>query len=98
MLVRFHSRVSGDFSMFEDIAVSLLKKMGHSGTIPSAILPEDIPQALERLKQALGEEQEEPADGEEGEEPKVSMSRRAYPLIKMLEASLAENCEVMWEK
>jgi hypothetical protein len=84
--------------MFEDVAVFLLKKMGHSGTIPSAILPEDIPQALEQLKQALGEEQEEPADGEEGEEPKVSMSRRAYPLIKMLEASLAENCEVIWDK
>ena len=33
----------------------------------------------------------------DGEEPKVSLSRRAYPLIKMLEASFADNCEVMWD-
>lgn len=94
--VTFHSRAAGDFTMFEAVAVSLLKKMGHSGTVPSAILPEDIPQALQRLKANLATE---PAtDAEElGEEPTVTLSRRAYPLVKMLEASLAEPCEVMWD-
>ncbi len=96
MFVNFHSRAAGDFTMFGEVAVSLLKKMGHSGTIPSAILPEDIPQALARLQAALGDEPEERASAGDGE-PTVSLSRRAYPLIKMLEASLAENCEVMWD-
>jgi hypothetical protein len=94
--VTFHSRAAGDFTMFESVAVSLLKKMGHSGTVPSAILPEDIPQALQRLKAGLATEPD--ADAEEpGEEPTVTLSRRAYPLVKMLEASLAEPCEVMWD-
>lgn len=94
--VTFHSRAAGDFTMFDAVAVGLLKKMGHSGTVPSAILPEDIPQALQRLKASLASEP--PADAQEqGDEPAVTLSRRAYPLVKMLEASLAEPCEVMWD-
>ncbi len=94
-MIRFHSRAAGDFSMFEEVALALLKKMGHSGTVPSALMPEDIPQALQRLRDALQQEAPPPEAG--GEEPPVSLSNRAYPLVKMLEASLAENCEVMWE-
>ena len=94
-MVTFHSRASGDFSMFEEVAISLLHKMGHSGTVPSALMPEDIPLALHRLKGTLAQETDEAAP--EGEEPPVSLSKRAWPLIKMLEASLAEECEVMWD-
>jgi len=94
-MVTFHSRASGDFSMFEDVALSLLHRMGHSGTVPGALLPEDIPLALQRLKGALGDE---PAEAlPEGEEPPISLSKRAWPLIKMLEAALADDCEVMWD-
>ena len=94
-MVRFHSRASGDFSMFEEVALNLLHKMGHSGTVPGAVLAEDIPQALQQLRAALGHEVAE--EVAEGQEPPVSLSNRAYPLIKMLEASLAEHCEVMWD-
>lgn len=96
MFVTFHSKAAGDFMMSGEIALSLLKKMGHSGTVPSAIMPEDIPQALEKLKAAMSVE---PVEGvvNEGDEATVSLSRRAWPLIKMLEASIAEDCEVMWD-
>lgn len=94
-MVTFHSRASGDFSMFEDVALSLLHRMGHSGTVPGALLPEDIPLALQSLKGALGDEPVEALP--EGEEPPISLSKRAWPLIKMLEASLADDCEVMWD-
>jgi hypothetical protein len=94
-MVTFHSRASGDFSMFEEVAISLLHKMGHSGTVPSALMPEDIPLALQRLKGTLAQETDEAAP--EGEEPPVSLSKRAWPLIKMLEAALADDCEVMWD-
>lgn len=96
MFITFHSRAAGDFMMTGEIAISLLKKMGHSGTVPSAIMAEDLPQALERLKAAMSSEPAESA-ASEGEGPTVSLSRRAYPLIKMLEASIAANCEVMWD-
>jgi len=52
MLVKFDSE-AGSFTMNGDIAVQLLKAMGHSGTVPSAILPRDIPAALARLKAAV---------------------------------------------
>ncbi len=52
MLIKFDSEV-GSFTMAGDIAVQLLKAMGHSGTVPSAILPGDIPRALARLKAAV---------------------------------------------
>jgi hypothetical protein len=95
-LITFHSRAAGDFVMFNEVALTLLHRMGHSGTVPGALLPEDIPQALQRLRAKLASEPAVEA-GQAGDEPVVTLSRRAYPLVKMLEASLAAQCEVMWE-
>ena len=53
MLVTFSCDVYADTTYFGDIAQSLLKMMGHSGNVPGAILAEDIPKALERLKSAI---------------------------------------------
>lgn len=82
--------------MSGEVAITLLRKMGHSGTVPSAIMAEDIPAALDLLRASIVDESAEAVDSEE-DEPVVGLPRRAYPLIKMLEASLAEPCEVMWE-
>ena len=49
MLIKFNSDV-GAFTMFGDVAVPLLKAMGHSGTVPGALLAADIPAALALLK------------------------------------------------
>ena len=106
MLIRFRSRASGNITMFGDVAVKLLKLMGRSGNVPGAIMPEDIPAALQQLKTALSEygteipqerneEQEEP--GEFIDEP-VSLPTRAIPLIELFEGSLAEDVGVMWEE
>ena len=99
MLVRFDSRVGG-FTMFGDVAVQLLKMLGHSGTVPSALLAKDIPQALARLEAALagapaatGE-----ASDEDGETPKVSLRQRAYPLIELLARAAQADCDVLWDK
>jgi hypothetical protein len=53
MLVTFRSKAWGNVTLFGDVALTLLKMMGHSGTVPSALLARDIPSALARLKQAL---------------------------------------------
>ncbi|MEX0959373.1 MAG: DUF1840 domain-containing protein [Burkholderiales bacterium] len=104
MLVYFDSDV-GSISMFGDVAVKLLKLMGHSGTVPSAILAEDIPAALARLDSAL----EGPSDGRDAQEHKnadaeeadkgeapVSLKRRAHPLIDLLTRAAQRNCDVTW--
>jgi len=76
--------------------------MGHSGTVPGAILAEDIPAALECLVAAIQAEQQLPEQkqtgDEEDSEPVVSLSRRAFPLIELLEAAAKKKCNVMWNK
>jgi len=102
MLVTFDSNVGG-FTMFGDVAIKLLKMMGHSGTVPSAILPEDIPAALERLKAALSIEGPSAAPGpgatddSEKKEPPVSLQQRAYPLIDLLTRSAQRGSAVTWK-
>lgn len=99
MLVTFRSKAYADITMFGDVAVQLLKLMGHSGTVPGALLPEDIPAALERLNASLQQlEQTAPTERSEGEEPPVSLSHRAMPLISLLQAAARQNTQVMWDK
>jgi hypothetical protein len=100
MLVRFDSSV-GSFVMFGDVAVELLKMMGHSGTVPSALLAADIPAALARLKPAVAQAPE-PAPPPEADgrpaEPRVSVRQRAFPLIDLLERAARARADVLWDK
>jgi len=106
MLVTFHSKASGSITMFGDIAVTLLKLAGHSGTVPGALLAAQIPAALARLEQALpaaGAKVESvrsvpPGAEEVDAEPPVSTRQRAYPLMQMLSAAARRGCDVMWEE
>ena len=92
--------------MFGDVAVTLLKMMGHSGTVPSALLAEDVPRALARLERELAaigpEEQsgksEAPRDDDADASAPVPLRLRAYPLIQMLSAAAREGSDVMWEE
>jgi hypothetical protein len=47
MLVTSTTKTYADITMFGDIALTLLKKMGHSANVPGAILAADIPAAKE---------------------------------------------------
>ncbi|MEJ2455147.1 MAG: DUF1840 domain-containing protein [Candidatus Thiodiazotropha sp.] len=100
MLVTFSCPAYADITMFGDVAVRLLKMMGHSGTVPSALLAEDIPTALERLEKAIDKEKKlhEPVEmnKDEDDEPPVSIPHRALPLIDLLKAAANANCYVMW--
>lgn len=103
MLVTFHTKAYADITMFGDVAVALLKMMGLSGAVPSAIHPEDIPEALQRLQAAVAKHETERSatqtsdQDEEGETP-VTLSHRAMPLIELLQAALADHRDVMWDK
>lgn len=101
MLVTFSCPVYADITMFGDVAIRLLKLMGHSGTVPSALLAVDVQPALERLEAAIEADKQSPeseksANGEDGE-PIVSLSQRAFPLIELLTAAAKANRNVMWD-
>jgi hypothetical protein len=105
MLVTFRSKASADVVMFGDVAVRLIKLMGHSGVVPSAILAEDVGAALCQLKQAIEANKAEGAGKhssqtgkDDSDPPAVSLANRALPLIDMLTAAGAAKCNVMWDK
>jgi hypothetical protein len=88
--------------MFGDIAVRLLKMMGHSGTVPSALLAADIGPALQRLKAAVDSSAPEakPPPGKNGDDkqPNVSLKQRAFPLIELMERAAARGVDITWDK
>lgn len=104
MLVTFKTEAYPSITMFGDVALALLKLMGHSGNVPGALMPEDIPDALERLEAGVAanpgaplDPHGEKGDDEEGDRPHVSLASRALPLIELLRAAKADNKLVMWE-
>ncbi|WGZ94007.1 MAG: DUF1840 domain-containing protein [Candidatus Thiothrix putei] len=102
-MIRFTSPAAASVSMFEKDAKALIRMMGHSGTIPSAIRAEDVATALQCLEAALKAEaaqtdattKQPPADAEE---TAVSTNVRAYPLLELLRAAVAKQKNVMWEQ
>lgn len=100
MLVTFTSRAHADITMFGDVAKRLLEIMGMSGNIPGAIRPEDIPDALARLRKAVADEDAKDDDDEDDDDDQrsVSLSRRAWPLIELLAAAEREDSLVSWDR
>ena len=104
MLVTFKTEAHANITMFGDVGVALIKLMGHSGTVPGALMPEDVPAALERLEAAVAAAPEATLDPEgprhgdgESDEPRVSLAHRALPLIELLKDAAARQKYVMWE-
>jgi len=106
MLVTFHSKAWSSITMFSDVAVTLLKMAGHSGTVPSAMLAADIPSALARLEQKLaaagaedtGEKSARPDAEDADTPPAVGLRMRAHPLIELLSAAARKKCDVTWKE
>ncbi len=98
MLVTFTTKAYADITMFGDVAIAMLKMMGHSGTVPSAILATDVPVALSRLTAAIdAEKTSPPVADKDADEPVVSMAHRALPLINLLAAAAKAESNVMWK-
>jgi hypothetical protein len=98
MLVTFQSKFSR-ITIFGDVAVQLIRMMGRSGTVPSALLVSDIPEAIAHLKMAIDADEGIPVGIDEDDEHMVSVSlrHRALPLIELLQNAAREGSDVMWE-
>lgn len=108
MIVKFSTR-AGALTMHGDAAVTLIRAMGHTGTVPGAILVAELPTALARLKSSSEARGHEPLpqpggaalrnDRDDAErEPTVTLRMRALPLIEMIENALARDSDLMWER
>jgi len=87
--------------MLGDVAIRLLKLMGHSGTVPGSILAKDVPEALSLLQSALqkteNNEDQITSLHNDNDEPGVSLALRAFPLVELLTQADKEKCNVIWE-
>ncbi len=98
MLVTFTTEAYADITMFGEHALPLLKMMGHSGTVPSAIRAEDVPAALSLLTTAINAQKAaSPAEKQQGDKIVVSMANRSLPLINLLTAAAKAGKHVTWK-
>ena len=98
MLVTFTTDAYADITMFGDVALTMLKMMGHSAIVPGAIMEADVPVALSRLTAAIDAEKASPSiDDKNMDEPVVSMAHRALPLISLLTAAAKAGSYVTWK-
>ncbi|PWY54142.1 DUF1840 domain-containing protein [Legionella qingyii] len=96
MLITFHTDAYEDITYFADVAKRLLSLMGHSGTTPGAIKSENLPEALERLQAGLNKEKKVVEEDDENES-EISLSKRAVPLISLLQAAIKKDKDILWD-
>jgi hypothetical protein len=104
MLIEFKSKGSASVLMFGDVAKSLIRMMGHTGTIPSSIAAPDVANALEKLRAALAVENQaseavtQSDDEIDDQAPApVSLAKRAVPLVQMLDKAAKQGDFVSWD-
>jgi hypothetical protein len=98
MLVTFSTKANADVTMFGAVALDMLRMMGHSATVPGAILAADVPVALGRLTAAIeADKSASSVTDKDAKELVVSMDHRALPLINLFAAAAKEECNVMWK-
>jgi hypothetical protein len=103
MLVTFHSKDYYPITMFGDVALQLIEKMGVTPKVPGAIFAEDVPQALWQLQQALQDlpvaDEVEPALSAQADAPEASISlrKRAVPLLEMLKGAAKAQHNISWD-
>jgi uncharacterized membrane protein len=98
MLVRFKSSKTESITMFGDVAAELIRMLGASGAIPSAIAAKDLPAAAASLRQQLELLSEPVETASEEREPSVALAVRASPLLDIMKRAGDANVPLMWEE
>ena len=101
MPIRFHSEVTGDVVMLNDIGHRFIHMLGHGGSVPGAIAAEDVPAALEKLRAALDRAARSAGDtnrrDDDDDEPRIGLQVRAVPLIEMMERAIEGGSWLAWD-
>lgn len=99
MLIKFEAKDGASFVMMQDIATPLLRMMGTSGANEGALSSDELASAIKKLKSALhanANASDTSPEQDDEDEPAVSLSSRALPLLEMLERAQAEESFCMW--
>jgi hypothetical protein len=105
VLIIFKSKASGDVIMFGDVGDQMLRIIGKPPEKQGVITVEQMPAAIEKLKQVVAQHKAQHTRSEEpktekapegGEREQVSLANRALPFLELLERSYKANKPVMW--
>lgn len=99
MLITFRSDAGASVQMFEQIAVAMMLRMGHTETVPGAILGKDMGQYLSTLQASLKLDPgvpDAPDDDDFIDQP-VSLQQRAFPLLELMKKAAAKDENLMWD-
>ena len=104
MLIKFSCKNHASVIIFGEVGLKLIKMMGHSGTVPSTFLAQDVPEALLQLMSSVEQEKRHLIESNEANEEQdkseqnITIVDRAYPLIELLNSAVQGKCDVMWDK
>jgi hypothetical protein len=100
MLLTFESK-AGILSMADYVGVKLLKVMGHSGTVPGALLAPELPGAAAKLRDALQSlPATPPSAGEtsaEATQLDPSFAKDIKPLIELIDETVKMGSDLTWK-
>jgi hypothetical protein len=104
MLYRFKSKASGDVIMVGAHGDQVLRAMGKEASPRGILTVEQQPAALQALQQAIAADDAartqtatgDAADPPQDESQALSLRRRAWPMVDMIERALAERVDIVW--
>lgn len=110
-IITFQSKESGELIMFQETVERIFKLLGKQLNKRGVFTPEEIPEAIRKIREEIDREKEirdawrekeEAAfragivEEKEKKEPPVFFSQRAVPLLEMLETARKFNIPVTW--
>ncbi len=109
MLYKFKSKATGDVIMLEPQGRQILQLIGKSPDAKGIVLSDEMPAAIQALREAVAQEEEALAAAEhaqnsqEGAQTSVQsasgsirLKQRVVPFIDMLQRAHRENVDVVW--
>jgi len=104
MIYKFKSAESGDVIMLGPHGDAMLRLLGREPAAKGIVEPRDMPAAIAALRSAIEQAEQAPpaatapaGAAPEGEaEPAISLRRRLWPMIDMLERAARADVPVVW--
>jgi hypothetical protein len=100
-IITFQSKESGELIMFQETVERIFKLLGKQLNQRGVFTPEEIPEAIRKIREEIDREKEirdawREKEEAEKKEPPVFFSQRAVPLLEMLETARKFNIPVTW--
>jgi hypothetical protein len=98
MPITFTTKSCADITMLNDVGEAMLEMIDFGNLIPGAIAAQDVHQAFVNLQKKLVDESgKKSLDKEEdGDQPSVTLSTRAMPLLELLKSAVDNDNDVSW--